>query len=209
MKTYLYTLIAICAFALALPVNAQKVDKTIITRTVDAEGFSAISLSAVGDIYFTQSNTYSVEIEGQAYYVNKLSVGVSNGRLNINIESNGERHNNNNIKDVTIRVSAPTLEKVEIEGVGKFVCEESLETKSFNASIEGVGSVKLADLKCDKAHLVLEGVGSMDVNLDCKGKLIVANEGVGKVKISGYAGSASISNEGIGSVNRKNLKVGR
>lgn len=207
MKTFLYTFIVFCAFVFALPVSAQKKDKTIITQTVDAAGFSSICMEVVGSIRFTPSETYSVVIEGPAFYVKKLSVEVSKGKLIINTHSkNG--NNGNKIKNVVIRISAPTLDKVEIDGVGSFVCEKKLTAKDFKASMSGVGRITIKDLVCKSARLEMDGVGNIDAVVDCKGKLVADCCGVGKITVSGTAGSVSISkSEFVGHVNSKNLRV--
>lgn len=206
MKTFIYSLLAVCTFMFVLPLKAQEADKTIITRTVDADHFSAISVSVVGEVHFTPAKECSVKIEGPAFYVEKLSVEVSNHKLIIKARS--EHHQGTKINNVKIYVSAPTLEKITLDGVGGFACEETLTAGNFSFSMDGVGSMYLADLKCDNARLSMDGVGSINVHLNCKKHLTVTNDGVGEVTISGYAGSASISNDGIGRINRKGLKVG-
>lgn len=207
MKTYLYSLIAICTFLFVLPMNAQKKDKTIITQTVDVTGFSSICMEVVGDIHFTPSETYAVEIEGPAYYVKILSAVVSKGKLTISTHSK-TCTDDNKIKNVVIRISAPTLDKVEIDGVGSFVCKEKLTAQHFKALMNGVGSITLKDLECNSARLQMNGVGNIDAVINCKGKLVADCDGVGKITVSGTAGSASISeSEFVGRVNSKKLRV--
>lgn len=76
-----------------------------------------------------------------------------------------------------------------------------------------IGSVEAADKKDNQVSEVrkVEAFSSIEVisvDVDCD-YLCASIEGVGSVKLSGTAGKADVSKEGIGSVNTRNLKIGK
>lgn len=202
MKTLFITLSFTFA-AIAGTVYAANGDiKVSEIRRVEA--FSSIEVTSVATIYFTQSNAYSLKIEGKEKYVNTTTTAVKNGCLVIGLED-GKK--NNRKEGVTIYLSAPDLKEVEFTGVGSFNCEKPLKLDNVKFAIEGVGKLNVKDLTCHKLSVKLEGVGKADIHVNCN-YLSAKLDGVGHVTLSGTAGYANISKDGIGGVNTSNLKVG-
>ncbi|ADV44053.1 GIN domain-containing protein [Bacteroides helcogenes] len=174
-------------------------------RKVD--NFSSIEVVSVATVYFTQSDTYSLKIEGKEKYVKTTTTSVSNGILTIGIKD-GDKEVRNRKEGVTIYLTAPDLKNVEFTGVGSFNCEKPLKLNAVKFQIEGVGKVNVKDLTCRTLKVELDGVGKAAINVDCD-YLSADVDGVGSVTLSGTAGKADISKDGIGRVNTRNLKVGR
>lgn len=206
MKTNIIGVIValMLAFAGAVGAWAQN-GKVTDVRKVDA--FSSIEITSVATIYFTQSDTYSLKIEGKEKYVKVTTTVVKNNCLVIGFKEGDKQ--NRNIKDgVTIFLSAPDLKSLEFSGVGNFNCNEPLKLDNVKFQIEGVGNLNVKDLICHNLKVGLEGVGKADIHVNCD-YLSADIDGVGSVTLSGTAGKADISKGGIGSVNTHNLKVGR
>lgn len=202
------TNIAIITVALMLgvllsPLRAQS-DK-IISRTDELSDFSVIRMEAVGDIFFTQSEDCSLRIEGKEKEIEKITVTVTNGKLFIRYK---KEEKDNKLKGLKFYLTSPDLSYVDIRGVGDFRCEEKLQLKDLMLKMEGVGSIDIADLKCKTLHVSAEGVGKVNIHVDCD-RLVGNVDGVGHITLSGNAKSASISKDGIGGVNTRNLKVGK
>lgn len=201
MKTSLFIFtIALTLGALFSPLQAQSNKKVIRNEVVS--GFSSISLQAVGDIFFTQSDDYSLRIEGPEEYVKRVTVAVKNGKLIL-----GYKQQNNDSKRLKYYISAPDLSHVNVEGVGSFRCEKKLKLRNLELNMEGVGSINIADLECKALRAHLEGVGKVNVHVNCV-NLIASADGVGHMTLSGYAKTAKITKDGIGGVNTRNLQVG-
>lgn len=80
MKTSLSIFtIALMLGILFSPLRAQSNKKVIRNEAV--ADFSSIRLQAVGDIFFTQSDDYSLRVEGPEEYVKKVTVTVKDGKL--------------------------------------------------------------------------------------------------------------------------------
>lgn len=163
--------------------------------------FSVINLQSVGDIIFTQSNTYSCRIEGPTEYVEKTQVKVEGKALVISYK----KKTTNNIKNLTFYITAPDLEKVKIDGVGNFNAKESLKMKNIAFELDGVGNCDVKNLRCDGLRIKVDGVGNMKINVNCQ-TLTAEVDGVGNVTLSGTADKAALSRQGVGSINHKNLK---
>ncbi len=177
-----------------------------VSEVRKVEAFSSIDVTSVATVYFTQSNSYSLKIEGKEEYVKNTSSSVKNGRLVIGFKDKKQTRNR---KDgVTIYLSAPDLKEVEFTGVGSFNCKESLKLNDVKFQVEGVGKLKVEDLSCRSLKVGLEGVGSAEVHVTCD-YLSAKLDGVGHVTLSGTARQADISKDGIGSVNTRDLKVGK
>lgn len=192
------------AFAGAIGAWAQN-SKVSEVRKVDT--FSSIEVTSVATVYFTQSNAYSLKMEGLEKYVKTTTTEVKNGRLLIGFKGK-DKETRNRKEGVNIYLSAPNLTELKFTGVGSFNCEETLKLDHVKFKIEGVGKVNVKDLICNSLNVELEGVGTAKIQVDCD-DLSADLDGVGSVTLSGTARKSTITKDGIGSVNTRNLKVGR
>lgn len=205
MKALFITLSCIFAAITGTLYAAGNEKNENVSEVRKVEAFSSIEVTSVATIYFTQSNTYSFKIEGLEKYVKTTTSVVKDGCLVIGFKNNNERNRN---KGVTIYLSAPDLKEVEFTGVGSFNCDKPLKLDDVKFQVEGVGKVNVKDLKCRSLKVGLEGVGKADIHVNCD-YLSAHLDGVGHVTLSGTAGKADISRDGVGGVNTRNLKVGR
>lgn len=204
---------------------AQK--REIIEKNYPIQSFTSVEADIVGNIIYTQSNSVYVTVEGDKELVDKLKVTENNGVLKLTYK---QKETNKGKKRLTVYISSPAIEEIEMDGVGNFILEgfvaadnltidfegvgnfEAMYLQSINikASYEGVGNLKLGGTT-DFLEVTSEGVGSVDTEkLEAK-KAIVRAEGVGSVKCFASE-SIDINNSGIGSVTyygnpvEKNLK---
>ncbi|MCD8079611.1 MAG: DUF2807 domain-containing protein, partial [Bacteroides sp.] len=205
---------SILALVCVLPVSAGTSDreqdrkkernKSSVSVTRQVAPFTEIELTCVGNILFTQSDTYSLRLEGTEDYVKSVTTEVKGTTLQIECKEK-KKFNNGKIQ-MTVYLSAPSLEAVNIKGVGDFTNEGSLQCDELILRLQGVGNFSVNKLKADKVSLELTGVGNMEVDLECD-NLYARMSGVGQMELSGRARVADIRRTGVGSLNRKNLKV--
>lgn len=202
----LFITLSLVFTAIAGTVYAASDKDPQVSEVRKVEAFSSIDVTSVATVYFTQSDTYSLKIEGREEYVTTTTTEVKNGRLIIGFKSkkNGESNRN---KGVKIWLTAPDLKEVEFTGVGSFNCEAPLKLDDVKFEVEGVGKVNVEDLTCNTLKISMEGVGKADIHVNCD-YLRASIDGVGSVTLSGSAGKADISKGGIGGVNTRNLKIG-
>ncbi|WP_308772477.1 GIN domain-containing protein [uncultured Bacteroides sp.] len=196
-------MVFLCATCISAKGSSE--DKVSETRSVSA--FHSIEVESVAGVYFTQSDTYSLRVEGEKKWVDLTKCTVKDGVLLITWAEKGKKKTTKNVNRLSIYISAPDLQEVTFEGVGSFNCKSRLNLKDVKFDIQGVGSLKVADLHARNVKVSLEGVGSGELTLDCD-RLDASVEGVGSLTLSGKARSAHISKDGIGSVSTRRLKVG-
>lgn len=195
-KNILITAVAVLLSVAFCPLWAQNV-----SEDCKVGEFSAINLQSVGNIIFTQSDTYSCRMEGPFEYVDKTKVTVKGETLVIEFK----QKNVKNVKNLTFYISAPDLNNVKIDGVGNFNAKVPLKLKNITFKLNGVGNCEVKNLRCDEVQLAVNGVGNMEMNVNCntvKAKVT----GVGNITLSGKAGSASLKRDGVGRINYKSLK---
>lgn len=206
MKTNIIGVIIALVLAAVCSVNAMAKDDTKVSEVRKVEAFSSIEVTSVATIYFTQNSTYSFKIEGLEKYVKTTTSEVKNGRLMIGFKDGDENRQRKN--GITIYLSAPDLKEVEFTGVGSFNCDAPLKLEDVKFQVEGVGTVNVKDLTCRTLKVGLEGVGKANIHVNCD-NLSANLDGVGHVTLSGSAGKTNISKGGVGSVNTRDLKIGR
>lgn len=181
--------------------NEEKVSET---RSVNP--FHSIEVESVASVYFTQSDTYSLRVEGEKKWVDQTKCTVKDGVLLIAWAEKGKK-TTRNVNGLSIYISAPDLQEVTFEGVGSFNCKSRLNLKDVKFDVQGVGNLNVADLHARNVKITLEGVGNGELTVDCD-RLDASVEGIGSLTLSGKARSAHISKDGIGSVSTRRLKVG-
>lgn len=195
-------MVFLCATCISAKGSSE--DKVSETRSVSA--FHSIEVESVAGVYFTQSDTYSLRVEGEKKWVNQTKCTVKDGVLLITWAEKGKK-TTKNVNGLSIYVSAPDLQEVTIEGVGSFNCKSRLNLKDVKFDVQGVGNLNVADLHARNVKITLEGVGNGELTVDCD-RLDASVEGIGSLTLSGKARSAHISKDGIGSVSTRRLKVG-
>ena len=153
----------VLAFAAAVGAWAQD-EKVSEVRKVN--GFSSIKITSVANVIFTQGDDCSLRLEGKEKWVKLTTTEVKGGCLIIAFKK-GEKRSVKNIDGLKLYVTAPTLEAVELTGVGSLECKEPLKLDDFTLRINGVGSAEVADLTCRRFTVSLNGVGDAEVNVDC------------------------------------------
>ena len=209
MKTLFITLsilfAAVAGTVYAANDNTAANEKDVnVSEVRKVEAFSSVKVTSVATVYFTQSDNYSLKIEGKEDYVTTTTTEVTNDCLIIGFKKGSDK---NRKKSVKIWLTAPDLKSVHFTGVGSFNCKEPLKLNDVKFEIEGVGEVDVEDLTCNTLVVQMEGVGGADIHVNCN-RLDARMEGVGSVKLSGKARQTNISKDGIGGVNTRNLKVG-
>lgn len=203
MKTNIIGIMIALVLAFAAAVGAWAQDGKV-SEVRKVNGFSSIKITSVANVIFTQGDRYSLRLEGKEKWVKLTTTEVKNGYLVISFKK-GEK-SVKNIDGLKLYVTAPTLEAVELTGVGNLECKEPLKLDDFTLRINGVGSAEVADLTCSRFTVSLNGVGDAEVNVDCD-YLKARMGGVGSLELKGSADEADISRSGIGSVNTKRLKI--
>ncbi len=190
------------------------------TCTVKVDNFNRIVADGVASVFFTQGNEFNIEIEGDKISVECLKLEVINRTLHISDDTNKLDENNNkkhwwqyffnfnsNYNEgrshrINIYITAPDLEKVNMNGVGSFHIKDELTVDhglDFNS--DGVGSISLNSVSCGYAEIHHNGVGSLSINnFECDNNIYIDKGGVGSANINLKAQDVWLNSSGVGSV---------
>lgn len=179
------------------------------------ESFTSVKSDIIANIEYKQSDIVKVRVKGDKKLVENLMVSETDGVLNLysvkKLSTKGQ-------KRMTVYISSPTLEKVDMRGVGNFVLNGFIEAETLTVNFEGVGNFEGMDLKSNTIKATYRGVGNLKLggkadllelrsggvgNVDTKElkakDVVVKAEGVGSVKC--YASeSIDLTNNGVGSI---------
>lgn len=206
MKRIVLMAMAILGMGCMVSCMARKVSDNDITETRKVEDFSSIRIDGMASVYFTQGDDYSFRIEGDETLVRLTEANVQGNTLVID-QRKKKFDNLRVVHGVSIYVTAPSLERVEFDGVGSFYCQKRLNADDIRFDVDGVGKVKVADLHCNSLRVNIDGVGKTNIHMDCR-DLDADIDGVGKMVLSGKADYARIRKDGFGSCNTRNLEIG-
>ncbi len=204
MRTMIYIAITVACLFGATSAQAQKQNDKNKVEFNNVGNFASLRIDAVGTIYFTQGEQCTVSVEGAQAEIEKVRVEVKEGTLRIKYKDGKGK----NAKKLTYYIQAPTLQKLDFNGVGSFRCEQPLQIEGdVELKMDGVGNIYVKEINCKDLKLNFDGVGNVDVNLNCK-NLTADADGVGSVKLRGSAASGRVSKDGVGSMNTKQLTIG-
>jgi len=170
------------------------------TRNIYDMNFNAIEFDGVGAVNFIQGDTCLVKVEGDRKQVDNLTIELDeDGTLEID-----ERHSIK-MRDVNlvITIQAPSIKRIETDGVGRFtvkgdvVLQGDLEIES-----DGVGALKVENLKCRSLRVKHDGVGACEVNANCR-NVYFESDGVGANKLTVNTDTLTVKSEGVGSTTIK------
>ena len=146
--------------------------------------FTAIELTGVADVSFTQSDKVAVEVTGPENYLPFVVIESHDGVLKVNTRKIGNKRVG---KGLAVKISAPTLQRLSNRGVGDFKTTNPLKTDQLWIDNLGVGDTRLTHVECEN--------------------LTVNHKGVGDLRLSGTATKATYTAKGVGDVDAKELKA--
>ncbi len=144
--------------------------------------FHAIDLRLAGDVEFSVSDQYSVEVQAQENLLPLLKTEVEHGKLKIYFSENVSSS-----EDVKIRVSGPSFDELTVAGSGEIRAMTALKSDKMDVDVSGSGNV-----------YVLQGeFGDLDCGIS----------GSGGIELGGTANALEANVSGSGEVDAKTLKT--
>lgn len=198
-----------------VPQQVKHLDnEKVIKQSFALKDFHAISNTIGIDVYYTQSPTFKVSMEGTEQCIAQAKLEVTDGVLNI---TNRYTHfNNTSSYSLKIYISAPSIDQISNNGALDFYGEIN-QSKSLAISNRGSfdydkGTVKAAYVSIDNNgsldmdipmqiadSLRINNFGSFDINdhMNIGGSVHINNKGSFDIdKIMHITGSAFINNYG-------------
>lgn len=183
----------------------KNVDNSKISEEVrPIDSFKEVNMTTVADIYFYQEKgSPTLTIKGEKEMVDLIKTSTENGVLKI---YSTEKNFNNNGKKVKIELSAPSVEKITVAGVGDVYMENPVSLDNLHLGLLGVGNMYIKKLSCNELSVNLSGVG----NIDLAGKCKYANlkmQGVGHIDCRRLTGQTTSKATGVGSIKTANGEI--
>lgn len=150
--------------------------KKIETRKVS--DFSIINLSISADVFITQGNKTSIEVEADEKALENLITRVSGDELTIKWKDN-DYYNG----DVIFRITMKDIEELNIAGSGNIYANSKIRCEDIELNIAGSGDILLKDLSAEEIESEIAGSG----NIKLGGQDIVASHEIN------IAGSGDVS----------------
>jgi hypothetical protein len=166
----------------------------VISRTIDAAGFTGIVIYGGYDVTFRQADNFSVTLEMHENLFDYLDAGVINRVLVVDFKRN-INVGTGNVPKLTIQ--APSLESFVVRGAANASLSGSGD--SLTIEVEGAANVDALGFAAKYVAVIVTGAGDVDVY--ASDTLKVTIDGVGSVR---YRGNAELTRSvsGVGSITR-------
>ncbi|MDL2213598.1 DUF2807 domain-containing protein [Bacteroides sp. OttesenSCG-928-D19] len=172
--------------------------KNYITRDYKVTEFSALDISTVGDVYYTQSTNgeTSLEIYGPDNIIDLIQVSIKDNTLHLSMNKKGIK----NIKKMKITISTPHLSDIQFNGVGDVHIKDGLQTNKLNLHHHGVGDMNIHSLSCEEVKATADGVGNTYLHGTAE-RATLRVHGVGDIDAFELkTKSTDASSKGVGSI---------
>lgn len=145
----------------------------IINQQRIVQDFDKVNIygRAIVNYIASRENEYGLEVETKSHLLKHVESDSESGQLNIYV-----KHNSDSKEDVVINISAPTLEKISLNGELMFLVQNG-RLRADNLEIKTTGNSSV----------------SMEIDVD---ELSLKMNGTGNVTLSGRAKDQSISIDG-------------
>lgn len=171
----------------------------------DLGNFNALTFSGPFNVYYVQSDTIGVLIEGKKEDFNKVITTVENGTLNVRLKP-GEYHN----LVLRVTVFSPAMDNVKVVGSGNFYDRLGhISNKDVSLSSLGSGDIVLGNLSCSGFKGNSSGSGDIKVeSLSCS-DFVMKTLGSADLRVESLevSGDASLSTSGSGDLSVDNASI--
>jgi hypothetical protein len=125
------------------------------TRVLNMETFSGIKVDLPVDVYITQGDDFSVEVEGKEDILDELDLDVNNDVWKIETDKCVR-----DVGNMKVYITMPTIKFLSIPGSGKIVGENEFIVDDIELKISGSGDIDIA-LDADDIEASIPGSGEI------------------------------------------------
>ena len=234
MKLYKYT--ACAALACLLMTSCGKIVKIhtdkdkyydssdFITKELSiTEGFNAIKSEAITDVEYVPGPA-KLTLKATENLLSKIEVYVKDSVLVVTAKDDNIKLKD--FSDSKLIVSYPDVRRFETYGTGDFIIKtintdditfmtygtgdidcEKASCNTIRVETCGTGDIEIKRLDCTSAYLETSGTGDSDI-INIKSDFVEATtNGTGDIDLKGECRTARFSENGIGDIKSKGLKV--
>ena len=191
----LFLLLGIPMFACSpSPISGDKEQtEPTIRLTPGLSHFKALECDVPATVIYTQGANYDLVIETPIKYEKHLRYMVD-GDGCLEIDATKERVKN--WKGITIHITAPQLDKVDLNGAVKFSTKGEIALDRMSIEVEGASSVFLPAVACKNFDLEINGAGKAEANITKAQRVGIEGNGASKVVLNAESELINIDGEG-------------
>lgn len=174
---------------------------TIVAKDTTVGDFNSFSCFLACDVVYT-SGDCSVSLSAPDNIIDYINIENKNGQL---VVSKDNKISFNKPQKVTLRISCPELESLNVAGAVEFSAPSGISAPQFSADVNGAGDLEINGLKTGKATIKVNGAADIQIDgLDCS-LLNMEVNGAGDIVLNGRAGKAEAVINGAGDINATGL----
>ena len=128
------------------------------TENRQVSDFHAVDAGIPGQIEINVSDRYSVEIQAQENLLPILKTEVNNGKLRLYFDENVSH-----VKDLKVRISAPSFDALGLSGSGSMKVLSPLNGDKLDLSIGGSGEIDAPQVNVNNLECSISGSGNIRV----------------------------------------------
>ncbi len=161
MRTSIFTLLSLVILFTTPSCHKISGEGPTVTQTYSTGSFTSVDAGIDADLYYTQSSNYTLEISGQANVLSRITTNVVNGELRLQFRDFVSVWHHS---PITVRVSAPYLSGMGINGSGNFYALSNVSTSTLNLKVNGSGSISVAGFTGQSLTGNISGSGAITVS---------------------------------------------
>lgn len=199
-----------------VPAAVAHDDENTVTQSHDLSGYSKIDVNGVYVITLIQGDSFAITTSGAQDEMERMDISVKGDTLFLNRKGKVWKRENGDNHGINAVITLPQLTLLDVTGVAEvrgedFVFDDiemdvsgvasvkiSGTCNDLEASVNGVGSLDLEDLKCKTGDLAVNGAGSITAYTDSSVKARV--NGVGDISVYGSPARVDKNKSWLGSV---------
>jgi hypothetical protein len=138
--------------------NKVKGKGDVVSETRNITGYTAISLSMEGDVYFTPDSVNSIEIQAQQNILDVIESQVEGGILVLKIQDHTVLGKHDPIR---IYIHAPSINGLDVSGSGNIMVGSLMDQPGLHYNISGSGNITIDELKSKQLDGRISGSGNI------------------------------------------------
>lgn len=173
-------LITLCA-VLSQPLFARSIagNGKVVKVQKEVSLFKEIQASGIFKLIIRQGEFAPLTLETDENIIPLITTDVSRGRLQLGLKGDV-----NNLTTLTVYISIPELEKLELDGAASASLENKFTSGSFRLKISGASKVSVSDFTTKEMNIDLSGATKLTGKFDAN-NFIAHNSGASKGVIEG------------------------
>jgi hypothetical protein len=150
-----------------------------VKESRSVSSFNKISLAMSGDVYISQGDRQSVEVEAAKDVMDIIETEIHGETLVVKTRNGNWR----NLGDVNVYITVPKINGLQVSGSGEMVCQTPVVTEEIDIEVSGSGDVTVSQLASAVISATITGSGNIKLaGSNDKAELDVEITGSGSIK---------------------------